>query len=225
MAKVNTNSKKGFTIIEVVLVLAIAGLIFLMVFVALPALQRSQRDTQRRNDMSRVDTSLVQYQTNHSNLTNNLPDVGSGQGATSAVWSAPTDNTFGEGGCNHNIACEFIRDYMNTGSSENDGKPNNFADPNGTPYSLVITPNWEGGAKLTGAANGTSKLAEGETVDGEVTYTIKESEAGKNAFDAYTIYIIPGGRCIGSGASTSTKRHFAILYRLEGAGTYCIDDQ
>ena len=38
----------GFTIIEVVLVLAIAGLIFLMVFVALPALQRSQRDTQRK---------------------------------------------------------------------------------------------------------------------------------------------------------------------------------
>ena len=67
MANQNTNSKQGFTIIEVVLVLAIAGLIFLMVFVALPALQRSQRDTARRNDMSRVDTSLVQYQTNNSN--------------------------------------------------------------------------------------------------------------------------------------------------------------
>ena len=45
-----TSSKRhtGFTIIEVVLVLAIAGLIFLMVFVALPALQRSQRDSLRR---------------------------------------------------------------------------------------------------------------------------------------------------------------------------------
>ena len=32
------QTKKGFTIIEVVLVLAIAGLIFLMVFIALPAL-------------------------------------------------------------------------------------------------------------------------------------------------------------------------------------------
>ena len=30
---------KGFTIIEVVLVLAIAGLVFLMVFIALPSLQ------------------------------------------------------------------------------------------------------------------------------------------------------------------------------------------
>ena len=32
--------KNGFTIIEVVLVLAIGGLIFLMVFIALPALQQ-----------------------------------------------------------------------------------------------------------------------------------------------------------------------------------------
>lgn len=60
----NTNKQKGFTIIEVVLVLAIAGLIFLMVFIALPALQRSQRDTQRRNDLSRVQSAIQSYQTN-----------------------------------------------------------------------------------------------------------------------------------------------------------------
>lgn len=70
--KISTN-KHGFTIIEVVLVLAIAGLIFLMVFVALPALQRSQRDTQRRNDMSRMATALTNWQTNHQN---NLPAAG-----------------------------------------------------------------------------------------------------------------------------------------------------
>ena len=43
----------GFTIIEVALVLAIAGLIFLVVFLALPALQRSQRDTARRQDVAK----------------------------------------------------------------------------------------------------------------------------------------------------------------------------
>ena len=62
------NSKqkeKGFTIIEVVLVLAIAALIFLMVFLALPALQRSQRDTQRKNDLTRVQTALGNYQSNN----------------------------------------------------------------------------------------------------------------------------------------------------------------
>ena len=56
---------KGFTIIEVVLVLAIAGLIFLMVFIALPALQRSQRDTQRKNDLSRAVTALTSYTSNN----------------------------------------------------------------------------------------------------------------------------------------------------------------
>ena len=52
---------KGFTIIEVVLVLAVAGLIFLMVFVALPALQRSQHDTQRRDDYGMLASAITSY--------------------------------------------------------------------------------------------------------------------------------------------------------------------
>ena len=59
------QQKKGFTIIEVVLVLAIAGLIFLMVFIALPALQRGQRDGQRRDDMSRFMSQINSYATNN----------------------------------------------------------------------------------------------------------------------------------------------------------------
>ena len=67
----NVQTKtKGFTIIEVVLVLAIAGLIFLIVFLALPALQRQQRDTQRRSDLGRVIAAIQSYQ---SNNTNKLP--------------------------------------------------------------------------------------------------------------------------------------------------------
>ena len=57
----NIKGKQGFTIIEVVLVLAVAGLIFMMVFVALPALQRSQRDTQRREDLLRLVTATETY--------------------------------------------------------------------------------------------------------------------------------------------------------------------
>lgn len=62
--KLTMNAKqtlKGFTIIEVVLVLAIAGLIFLMVFVALPALQSGQRDTARKNDVSAVAAAVNSY--------------------------------------------------------------------------------------------------------------------------------------------------------------------
>ena len=72
MAKQNIKTKKGFTIIEVVLVLAIAGLIFLMVFIAWPALQRSQRDTQRRNDYSMLSTAISNYATNNNGKLSNI---------------------------------------------------------------------------------------------------------------------------------------------------------
>lgn len=61
----NKRQTKGFTIIEVVLVLAIAGLIFLMVFTALPALQKSQRDTARKNDVSSVASAVTSYSSNN----------------------------------------------------------------------------------------------------------------------------------------------------------------
>ena len=63
--KASREFKLGFTIIEVTLVLAIAGLIFLMVFVALPALQRSQRDTQRKNDIARLMSAINSYKSNN----------------------------------------------------------------------------------------------------------------------------------------------------------------
>lgn len=63
------RNEKGFTIIEVVLVLAIAGLIFLMVFIALPALQRSQRDNSRKNDASTVAASINTYRSNNRTLS------------------------------------------------------------------------------------------------------------------------------------------------------------
>lgn len=44
----------GFTIVEVMIVLAIAGLIILIVFLAVPALQRNSRNTQRSNDASMI---------------------------------------------------------------------------------------------------------------------------------------------------------------------------
>lgn len=80
MNKVKPTNAKGFTIIEVVLVLAIAGLIFLVVFLALPALQRSQRDTQRKNDLGRLMSQVTAYQSNT-------------QGALPTAW----DTTFKTG--------------------------------------------------------------------------------------------------------------------------------
>ena len=56
----------GFTIIEVVLVLAIAALIFLMIFIALPALQRGQANTARKNDANAIAAAVSSYRSNSS---------------------------------------------------------------------------------------------------------------------------------------------------------------
>lgn len=96
MSKQLNNTKKGFTIIEVVLVLAIAGLIFLMVFTALPAMQRSQRDTARRDDLARFLTQITNYQTNNRGK---LPGTGiTDNGQIIAAYNKFVDNYLKAGG-------------------------------------------------------------------------------------------------------------------------------
>lgn len=57
--------EEGFTIIEVLIVLAIAGLIMLIVFLAVPALQRNSRNTQRRNDVGGILSAMNEYVNNN----------------------------------------------------------------------------------------------------------------------------------------------------------------
>ena len=79
------TKQKGFTIIEVMIVLAIAGLILLIVFLAVPALQRAQRNTGRKEDAGRLVTAFQDF---ISNSSGNLP--GQENGAFSAT-QAMTD--------------------------------------------------------------------------------------------------------------------------------------
>ena len=53
------NKEKGFTIIEVMIVLAIAGLILLIIFLAVPALQRNVRNTQRKTDVTAIAAAVL----------------------------------------------------------------------------------------------------------------------------------------------------------------------
>jgi len=83
----SNKKQKGFTIIEVVLVLAIAGLIFLMVFIALPALQAGQRDTARKSDVSAILAAVNSYSTNNAG---SLPTTAAEITAYQSTWSANT---------------------------------------------------------------------------------------------------------------------------------------
>jgi prepilin-type N-terminal cleavage/methylation domain-containing protein len=73
---------KGFTIIEVLIVLAIVGLIMLIVFLAVPALQRNNRNTQRRNDVSHLGGLINEYITNNQGSLPTLIATGTGTTTT-----------------------------------------------------------------------------------------------------------------------------------------------
>lgn len=59
---------RGFTIIEVMIVLAIAGLILAIVFIAVPQLQRNTRDNQRQSVVNRVKAEMETYASNNQGV-------------------------------------------------------------------------------------------------------------------------------------------------------------
>lgn len=60
------KDNRGFTIIEVLIVLAIAGLIMLIVFLAVPALQRNQRNNARNSEASRISSLVTECLSNRN---------------------------------------------------------------------------------------------------------------------------------------------------------------
>ncbi len=76
LQKYKSKREEGFTIIEVLIVLAIAGLIILIVFLAVPALQRNSRNTQRRNDVQAALGSFQEYMNNQNGALPTTPAVG-----------------------------------------------------------------------------------------------------------------------------------------------------
>lgn len=79
LSKIRNRKEKGFTIIEVLIVLAIAGLILLVVFLAVPALQRNARNTSRKEDVASIMGGVSEYVNNNNG---NLPTAVSGSSNT-----------------------------------------------------------------------------------------------------------------------------------------------
>lgn len=71
--KVKSRKQEGFTIIEVLIVLAIAGLILLIVFLAVPALQRSSRNTTIKNDAASLAGGMSEYSSNNGGAAPGSP--------------------------------------------------------------------------------------------------------------------------------------------------------
>lgn len=110
------GDKKGFTIIEVSLVLAIAGLIFLMIFIALPALRRTQRDAARRDDMMNFIKEVKTFQTNNRGA---LPTANGNKYVVQWKTIGNPAATSWAG---------FFKNYMGE----------KFVDPDGSHYNLIV---------------------------------------------------------------------------------------
>lgn len=195
--------KRGFTIIEVVLVLAIAGLIFLMVFIALPALQRSQRNTRRRQDISRISTAVTQYLASNNKLpfwvdgSKNVIDY---KFVTNYVESdAKCYKTSGDL-CTEDIKAGKARANFKCET----GDCSEFSDPDGTPYGI-----WYWG--LPGS-DGLSSIM---------------GPTASDNFKAHWIYAVSKAKCDGSDnvvGEASGTNDFALAYILEGGSVYCVDN-
>ncbi len=95
MLKKLKKQDSGFTIIEVMIVLAIAGLIILIVLLAVPALQRNARNTAIKNDASAVVAAVSTYESDNdgakvTSISNNGLVQGSGGASSQAKLQGST---------------------------------------------------------------------------------------------------------------------------------------
>lgn len=95
------RKSEGFTIIEVMIVLAIAGLIMLIVFLAVPALQRNSHNTSIKNDVASLLGGMTEYLNNNngtpptatSNQTTTSLDIGAAGSNVATVKVGYIDGT------------------------------------------------------------------------------------------------------------------------------------
>lgn len=105
--KLKKSNDKGFTIIEIMIVLAIAGLILLIVFLAVPALQRNSRNTQRNTDIGSLVGAFNEFVNNNNGTVPNA----SCSGATPCAWLRNARAGIYGGGSNTWTAANYIYSY------------------------------------------------------------------------------------------------------------------
>ena len=111
------STKSGFTLIEIVIVLAIAAVIIGLVFLIVPNAQRSARDTKIQSNSNALSSSIEQYIANNPSTTvtstnlNNLPT-----GCTSTTSCNNLTVAWGTGALTGLTATDNSKIYINTGA-------------------------------------------------------------------------------------------------------------
>lgn len=208
----NKQAKKGFTIIEVVLVLAIAGLIFLMVFIALPALQRSQRNTRRRQDMARILSALNDYQANNNGQ---MPCQTPFDGNRCLSETKQLPNFIERYVVGEKVATSIKDNILAVALDENGNCYESFCDPDGSTYAMTAF-TWNKGGNTDEKGNTYFEWAQ-------------DNAFYKTAQGRKEIMLALSAKCDeeneGRILRTKGKSEVAIMYILEGGAVYCGDNQ
>ncbi|MCY3804324.1 MAG: type II secretion system protein [Candidatus Saccharibacteria bacterium] len=204
------KNQQGFTIVEVMIVLAIAGLILAVVFIAVPALQRNQRNSARQNDVAYIRSQMQQL---YANNGGRLP---SGNNAATDLAAIGT------------MAGVLKPDELNYVGTDRDnppklqtGKIGHVAGDTLTDSDHVyfmISDNFRT-APAAGTANTNTKLAEGSMI---------VVAGAKCKLDSFAVG--PNTGAVGNFDDGThlddSSRGFAFFYRLEGQDTvFCQDDE
>lgn len=205
------KKKSGFTFIEVALVLAIAGLIFAMAFVALPSLMASQRDADRKAKVMEFVSDVKTYQTNNSRgalpilSDDNGPEVFDFEEAISLPEIEP-----------NNSWRAMVRDYVDR----------DFTEASGNPYKFYIVRCLasDGKTLATGSAcaYGDSILEENGNKYNSFAKLNDPNDLNFETGADGVIYVAIGATCDGDHAiKTNGDRSIAAIQVLERAGRHC----
>lgn len=116
-SKFKKSKSDGFTIIEVMIVLAIAGLIMLIVFLAVPALQRTARNTQRKSDAAAVASAIANFTSNNGGALPTADGYVTGDTTTLSLFckgAGPTGVTASQSATYASSACTTTNNNSET---------------------------------------------------------------------------------------------------------------
>ena len=204
--------KTGFTVIETVLVLAIAGLIVLGAFIALPALWISQRDSARETNIAEFAKALKTYQTNASRGA--LPSMSS-YGQYLTVQCAHSSD-----GCGFSPTPweQFIKEYISK----------DFADPSGNAsygYGIYVLKCVDSGGAELSIGQPCKTYNDNQPVNFYGLVNSKDNPVFDNPTTKdlnYALFVAVGATCDGNTAvKVNNARSFAIVQVLERGGKYC----
>jgi len=207
---------KAFSIIEVVLVLAISGLIFTAVFVVVPALRRSVRNNKRRADVARFMEAVNEYYDSNRKLP---------------------FYTTAETGNNHAMDTDFVTKYIDPnckglkrdiavyGFTDRNFITYNscsdeFNDPSGQPYIFFYLD------PLKGREGRTDK-----TIGGTIGKQWYDGIINSTATEGWerAVHILTHTKCDepaddGSLVITESPTDVSMLLLMEGGAIYCLDN-